>query len=309
MKPLVSIIIVTWNRKQDLKECLKSVKNQDYENKEVIVIDNNSTDNSVEMIEKEFPDVSLIKNKKNTYPPYARNQGIKISKGKYVWFLDNDAVVLKKTCLSNMVDILENTNNIGIVGGIAVFKNNKIVSVEARYINKDGRGVLKLVPIKNVPVYLTHTITANCFTRKDLVEKIGGFDPHYGYGSEDKDLGLKIQRLGYKNIITKDTLVLHKMALSKRMNIQFRNNKTRIRFILINYGILRILSLPLLDIKYLLNPKNIEKVENKYRTKNIKNIIKEGFNITSGMLLGYLWNIIYLPQTLYIKIKKPNFLK
>lgn len=92
----VSIVIPTRNRQKYLKQCLNSIFQLDYEDFEVIVIDNDSSDETVAMIRMHFNKVILIKNNKNTSVCTARNQGIVRSTGEYVWFLDSDTVVLTR---------------------------------------------------------------------------------------------------------------------------------------------------------------------------------------------------------------------
>ena len=92
----VSIIIVNWNTKKLLQDCLKSVFEQTKGvNIEVIVVDNASTDGSQDMVGKEFPVVVLIKNKENRGFAAANNQGIAVARGRYVLLLNSDTIVLE----------------------------------------------------------------------------------------------------------------------------------------------------------------------------------------------------------------------
>jgi len=86
-----TVSIVTMNRVNELKRALESVYQQTYKNYEIIVLDNNSSDNTVEMIETNFPDVKLIKSDKNLGCPPARNVMAKEAKGNVIFFLDDDA--------------------------------------------------------------------------------------------------------------------------------------------------------------------------------------------------------------------------
>jgi len=91
----LSIIIVNWNTRSIVCDCLRSIYEQCGEIElEVIVIDNASTDGSVEMVKKDFPQVTLIENPQNRGFAAANNQGIAISKGRYVLLLNSDTVVL-----------------------------------------------------------------------------------------------------------------------------------------------------------------------------------------------------------------------
>ena len=99
----VSIIIINWNTKKLLSDCLRSV----YENAgdvdyEVIVVDNASTDGSVEMVKRDFPQVILIENVANRGFAAANNQGMAVAKGRYVLLLNSDTLVLDDAIVSTV---------------------------------------------------------------------------------------------------------------------------------------------------------------------------------------------------------------
>src|SRR4029078_13551411 len=98
MKDL-SIIIVNYNAKEFLRECITSLKENVSEEieYEVFVVDNNSPDDSADMVRKEFPFINLIANSDNKGFSAANNQGVKKSKGRYVLFLNPDTVIYKDT--------------------------------------------------------------------------------------------------------------------------------------------------------------------------------------------------------------------
>lgn len=95
-EPFIPVVVVNYNAEKYLKSCLASVLNCDYSNFEVIVVDNGSKDGSQELVEeisRKNEKVKLIKNETNLGLAIARNQGIKMAKGKYVAFIDNDTRV------------------------------------------------------------------------------------------------------------------------------------------------------------------------------------------------------------------------
>lgn len=116
MFPQVSIIIVNWNTKDLLRNCLRSIySNTPALEFEVFVVDNSSSDGSVDMVESEFPEVNLIKNEENLGYSKANNQAIKISKGKYILLLNPDTLILDKA-INKTVDFLEANTNVGVAG-------------------------------------------------------------------------------------------------------------------------------------------------------------------------------------------------
>ncbi|MBU5689296.1 MAG: glycosyltransferase family 2 protein, partial [Candidatus Aenigmarchaeota archaeon] len=118
--PLVSVVIPTYNRKEMLIRLIKSIKKSTYKNLEIIVVDDASTDGTYEEIKRKFPDVKIVRNEKNLLLAASRNIGIKNSKGKYIFLIDDDNVV-DKNCIYELVKSMENDKNIGIVGPIMYY--------------------------------------------------------------------------------------------------------------------------------------------------------------------------------------------
>ncbi len=112
----VSVVVVNWNTQDILRDCLRSIYEQCGEIElEVIVIDNASTDSSVEMVKKDFPQVTLIENPQNRGFAAANNQGIAVSKGRYVLLLNSDTVVLDNA-IAKTVAFADNHPEAAVVG-------------------------------------------------------------------------------------------------------------------------------------------------------------------------------------------------
>src|SRR5688572_20532489 len=112
----ISIVILSWNDKERLDECLRSIQNSTKSRSvEIIVVDNGSTDGSPEMIETAFPAVRVIRNGENLGFPKGNNIGILESKGKYIVLLNSDIKVLPG-CLDALCDYLDEHSTIGIIG-------------------------------------------------------------------------------------------------------------------------------------------------------------------------------------------------
>ncbi len=128
-KPSVSIIIVNFNGKRFLKECLSAVLGANYPNFEVIVVDNASTDQSVEFLSNSFPEekrLKIIINQENLGFGPANNVGFEEAKGDYIVFLNNDTSV-EPEWLAALVDAMENDETIGLASCL--------------FLNMDGRTV------------------------------------------------------------------------------------------------------------------------------------------------------------------------
>ena len=108
----VAAIIVNWNDKDALSVCLKSLLEQDYENLEILVVDNGSDDGSQVLIKEEFSTVKLIENGENLGFGSAVNRGLEKAKGDYFIFLNND-LALNPDCIRHLVALLESDSSVG----------------------------------------------------------------------------------------------------------------------------------------------------------------------------------------------------
>lgn len=307
-KVKVSIIIPEWNRIEEMKKCLGNIMKQNYLDYEVIVVDNGSTDGTKEMIKKDFPKVKIILLKKNVGAARARNIGILEAKGKYVWFLDSDAFPVSKSCLRNMIKILESEPTIGQLGGEII--DGKI-RIPNSYRNQDGLFIFK----ENCLMEDVECInTSNCIMRKDLIEKVGGFDPDYFYGYEDNNVSFLIKKLGYRCVVDNSVLAVHERSLKSRASTFYLWNRNRIRFVFLKENLLFILFLPLIDIYTTLKllPEKIRIIkESKVVSKKNQEdgVIKTGLAFGLSMIKAYIWIILNIPKILYIRTTKPNFLE
>ena len=113
---ILSIVIVNWNTKDMLCECLSSVQNGlDNTDAEVIVVDNASTDGSQQMVKQSFPDVLLIENQANRGFAAANNQGLPVASGRYILLLNSDTIVLGDV-LQRSVEYMETHSDVGVMG-------------------------------------------------------------------------------------------------------------------------------------------------------------------------------------------------
>ena len=204
----VSIIIPAVNRKNELRECLESIYRQDYQNFEILIIDNGSTDGTREMILKEYPGVRLFANRKNLYACKTRNFGVARCSGSYVWFLDSDVVVVKDNCLSTMMRLIKSDETIGGIGGTVYLFDDQ----STRFgLSQDNHFWMEADWDHEMfqTVECDFLASSNLLMRRDLLLKVGGFTEIYGYLLEDNDLGFKITKSGLRNIADRRTIALH----------------------------------------------------------------------------------------------------
>ena len=130
-KNLVVVIILNYNKKNDVLECIDSIYKQDYREFVVIVVDNASTDGSVESVRTSYPEVHLIRNKVNLGAVAGRNIGWRFAEEnfdyEYLLFLDND-VILSSDFISKLITLFTNNTNIGIASGKA-YTNNELNTI------------------------------------------------------------------------------------------------------------------------------------------------------------------------------------
>jgi GT2 family glycosyltransferase len=128
----LSIIIVSWNVKEKLRENLRALFESQYVNFEVFVVDNNSSDGSAEMVKTEYPQVELIANQENFGFAKANNQAIKLARGKYILLLNPDMRVFDDT-LSNIVSWMNRHNEAMVVGCKLVDEIGNIIKHVRRF--------------------------------------------------------------------------------------------------------------------------------------------------------------------------------
>ncbi|UYZ40898.1 MAG: glycosyltransferase family 2 protein [Candidatus Methanospirare jalkutatii] len=201
-EPLVSVVIVNWNRKEDLRECLESLRNQTYINIEIIVVDNCSTDGSIEMIKRDFPEIKLIVMPDSSYGACeCCNIGFANAEGKYVVILDND-VILDRNWIQNVVNKFENNEKIGIFA-------SKILNY---YTHKISNWHYPLDQ-KFAEIEFESTTFIGCAAaiRKKIINKIGGYPKEFFIYANEQDLAIRVLDLGYKIVYYPKIVAYHKI--------------------------------------------------------------------------------------------------
>jgi len=241
---LVSIIIPTKDRKKKLETCLRSIFSQRYQQIKVIVVDNASSDATANMIELLFPGVVYIYNNTNLGAAVAKNQGIKVARGEYVWFLDSDSRVDNVFCLETMVTFLEVHDNIGSIGGeLQSISDNRIVCL-VKYLLINGQGKTEyFLPHEVILKDCDYCATCNCFMRRKDIVNLGGFDPTYFYLCEDADMGYCLKRIGKRNVCDYRTAVFHDVDLDCQRNY-FLRLRNPLRLAIKNFPFLYVIILP-----------------------------------------------------------------
>ncbi len=215
----LSVVILNYNVQYFLELCLKSVQKALVGiDAEIIVVDNNSPDDSCKMVKQFFPDVALIANKNNLGFSKGNNQGVQIAKGEYICILNPDTVVAEDT-FTKLLEFAKSKENIGIVGC-------KLIDGAGKYLPESKRNipVVKVALQKifgNSKNYYANHINENdiakadvlvgafMFMKRDVFTSINGFDEDYFMYGEDIDISYKSLSQGYDNYYYGETTIIH----------------------------------------------------------------------------------------------------
>lgn len=230
----LSIIIVSYNTRDILKECLESVyKNLPQKiNAEVIVVDNASTDGSLEMLKKDFPKVHLIENKENFGFSKANNIGVRGSKGRYILFLNSDTVVFKGT-IETIVKFLDSNQKAGAATCKVVLPNEKLDDASHRGFPTPWNafchfsGLSRIFPKERIfagyslgflDLETVHKIDACAgafmMVRREAGEQIGWWDEDFFWYGDDLDFCYRLKEKDWIVYFVPTASILHYKGVS-----------------------------------------------------------------------------------------------
>lgn len=231
----ISIIIVTWNTASLLKECLNSVTKslQNVGRGELILVDNNSSDNSALFVEQNYPQICLIKNDKNLGFSKANNKGIEISTGRYILLLNSDTI-LNENVLPDLIRFMDEHPNAGACGvrllspdgTVQPFSFGKDPAL-GYLIKRAATKFLLKKPCHNWNleyVFEPDWVSGACLMlRREVIHLTGPLDENIFMYFEDNDLCLRIRNAGFKVYYNPHISVLHIGGQSLKKNHQAQN--------------------------------------------------------------------------------------
>jgi hypothetical protein len=216
---------VNWNTSNILHDCLASIRNSrgDVE-VETFVVDNDSTDGSREMVERDFPEVHLINSGSNMGFGKANNLAIPQAKAPYVFFLNPDTIVQQKT-LEKMCAFLDNNPETGVIGckmidaeGFPAELSLQMESTPLKrfflqifFANKSANIIEKIFPSHSPHKsgYIKNLYGACLMIRKDALDRAGYFDEQFFMYAEDIDLCQRIYKKGWKLYYMSEVKIIH----------------------------------------------------------------------------------------------------
>lgn len=211
--PLVSVIVVTLNAKDLLKQCLDSLSKQTYPNIEIILVDNGSDENLAAWAETQYPESRGIRLDTNTGFAGGNNVGIRAAKGDYIALLNNDAVA-EPAWLTSMVSLATSQPTLGAVASLVIDGNTPtLLDSLGVGIALDGMSRQAMlgapVPASTESADVLCISGCACLLRRQALNDAGLFDEDFFAYCEDTDLSLRIRRAGYTIATCPTARVLH----------------------------------------------------------------------------------------------------
>jgi len=212
--PLVSVIIVNWNRRDLLRASLLSLRAQTLREHEVIVVDNGSTDGSPAMVLEEFPEAVLIRNTGNRGFCAGNNQGVRQARGRYVALLNNDAEASPQW-LEQLVGGATSAPGVGMCASkILLFEARDVIDKVGHVIYPDGQnrgrgcGEIDRGQYEQIEEVLMPDGCAALYDRR-VFQAAGEFDEDFFAYGDDADLGLRIRLAGWRCLYMPGAVVYH----------------------------------------------------------------------------------------------------
>lgn len=227
---IFSTIIVSWNTRELLQNCLRTL----FENTsgdQVIVIDNASSDGSADMVRRDFPRVELIENSENVGFAKACNQGAQMATSDYILLLNSDCEIHESEFFEKIDSVFQSDPRIAIVGPKVLYPNGKLQSAGQEFVS-----IKKLVKhqllfmasplfagkgdtIAN-SVFDVDYVSGSClFIRRDVVEQTGLFVESLVMYTEDMELCYRAHQSGYRVVVAPNVSVVHLKSKSTNQNL------------------------------------------------------------------------------------------
>jgi N-acetylglucosaminyl-diphospho-decaprenol L-rhamnosyltransferase len=247
--PDLSVIVVSWNVRDLLRRCLRSILASPTPTPQIIVVDNDSQDGSTEMVRAEFPSVVLIENADNRGFTAANNQGLAESRGRYLLLLNPDAEVVGDA-LATMMAHMEAHPEVGALGPRLRYADGRLQPSRRRFPTlatalvestvvqeywRDNR-ILRRYTMADTPddaVQPVDWVVGACLlVRRQAYEQVGGLDEGYFMYSEEMDWCRRIKAAGWQVAYLPTATVIHHEGQSSEQvvaarHIYFQSSKVR----------------------------------------------------------------------------------
>ena len=214
----INVIIVNWNGRELLTECLESLRGQAYKPLDITLVDNGSIDGSVDFVTQTYPEVRTIALQNNTGFSAANNNALKNVRSEYVALLNNDAVA-HPMWLKKLVNALEMHPKAGFAASKMLFYDNpNVIDRAGDAYTRAGTGLLRGRGVSadkcNRQKWIFGACAGAALYRTEMLRDIGFFDEDFFLLYEDVDLSFRAQLKGYKCLYVPEAVVYHKASSS-----------------------------------------------------------------------------------------------
>ncbi len=243
--PIISVVMLNYNGLKYLERTIQPILELDYPNYEFIIVDNGSTDGSLEFINK-FERIRLIQSPRLREKNFACNYAIKNAKGDYILLLDNDILIQEKTILNSLIVRCTICERVGSIGLSLIEEGYKKSKSYGQYMGLYFTKETKKIDIKLISHYDNINIGfpsgGALFIKKFLWQQVGGYDDHLKFGGDDNDLGIKLWIFGFRNYLYSKSIQIH-LGLPERQDTKKYSLKSKDMFYAHLYTIVKNYSL------------------------------------------------------------------
>jgi hypothetical protein len=239
----ISIVIVNWNTRALLLDCLASLyATAKAVNFEVFLVDNASSDGSVEAVREHYPQVNVIQNEKNLGFAAANNKALRIMQGKYALLLNTDAIVTEGA-IAKLFEYMESHGDVAMACGQLLnadgTKQNSIANFPSLLTLLANETLLRILMPKRfpskrqdyaAPVPVESCIGACLMVRKGAMDAVGLLDERYFFFMEETDWAFAMHRAGWKSCFVPDAKIYHLQGQSAGDNVEARKMFYRSRY-------------------------------------------------------------------------------
>jgi len=228
MKPTISVVIVTYNSEAYISQCIQSVLKQHNPNLEVIVIDNHSTDRTIQILENEFStSITFISLKKNVGFAEANNVAVEKAGGEFLFLLNPDTE-LSDNFFSPLIQAMKKNTQIGACQPLVYLMNNRnVINLTGKVPQFLGFDWIRDFQEKESPKEgkILSISGSGVLLRSLMIKEIGLFDPAYFMYYEDSDLSWRMNLAGYDCVFVPQSIMFHDYKLVPNGRSQTSKNK------------------------------------------------------------------------------------
>lgn len=293
--PLVSIILVNWNGKHYLELCLRSLAAVTYAPKEIILVDNASTDGSVAWVRSLYKNVRIIEQKKNLGFAGGHDAGLRASRGDLLLLLNVDTVA-EPSFLSCLIKRLQEDQTIGVLQPkVMVAEDRRLIdSIGSFFLPSGllyhyGREKDEAIPQYNVPLDIFSAKGVCMLVRREVVDRVGLFDPKYFAYFEETDFCMRVWLAGWRVCYEPASRIYHAGGASSSQQPPSRIVYHSSKNVLVTY------------LKNLSWPRALRSVSTMlflYAFWCLISIVSGKWSVASAVVRAIGWNLRHLGETI-----------